>query len=68
MYNFNLSFSPVVGDPFGATTHTDLVLRAKEVGVPFQVVHNTSILNAIGCCGLQVQEMQLFNEKFLGFV
>nr|CAG4649572.1 EOG090X0AVB [Scapholeberis mucronata] len=44
----------VVGDPFGATTHTDLVLRAKEVGVPFQVIHNTSILNAIGCCGLQL--------------
>lgn len=23
----------VVGDPFGATTHTDLVLRAKEKGL-----------------------------------
>lgn len=22
----------VVGDPFGATTHTDLVLRAQEIG------------------------------------
>nr|CAG4637249.1 EOG090X0AVB [Ceriodaphnia reticulata] len=51
--NSNIAFL-VVGDPFGATTHTDLVLRAKEVGVPFQVVHNTSILNAIGCCGLQL--------------
>ncbi|EFX67483.1 hypothetical protein DAPPUDRAFT_331033 [Daphnia pulex] len=51
--NSNIAFL-VVGDPFGATTHTDLVLRAKEVGVPFQVVHNTSILNAVGCCGLQL--------------
>lgn len=23
----------VVGDPFGATTHTDLILRAKEKGI-----------------------------------
>ena len=27
----------VVGDPFGATTHSDLVLRAKELGIPHQV-------------------------------
>nr|CAG4648135.1 EOG090X0AVB [Moina brachiata] len=44
----------VVGDPFGATTHTDLVLRAKEASVPYQVVHNASILNAVGCSGLQL--------------
>ncbi|CAD7084753.1 unnamed protein product [Hermetia illucens] len=44
----------VVGDPFGATTHTDFILRAKEKGIPFQVVHNASILNAAGCCGLQL--------------
>ncbi|XP_076268372.1 diphthine methyl ester synthase isoform X1 [Rhynchophorus ferrugineus] len=44
----------VVGDPFGATTHTDLVLRAEEKGIKFQVIHNASILNAIGCCGLQL--------------
>ena len=23
----------VVGDPFAATTHTDLILRAKELGI-----------------------------------
>ena len=60
----------VVGDPFGATTHSDLVLRAKELGIPHQVcemffmrvsskiivkvVHNASIMNAVGCCGLQL--------------
>ncbi|XP_046996564.1 diphthine methyl ester synthase isoform X3 [Schistocerca americana] len=44
----------VVGDPFGATTHTDLVLRAKEAGVECKVIHNASILSAIGCCGLQL--------------
>ena len=44
----------VVGDPFGATTHTDLILRAKEKGIALQVVHNASILSAVGCCGLQL--------------
>ncbi len=44
----------VVGDPFGATTHSDLFIRARERGIQTKVVHNASILNAIGCCGLQV--------------
>ncbi|XP_033216917.1 diphthine methyl ester synthase [Belonocnema kinseyi] len=44
----------VVGDPFGATTHTDLVLRAREKGIKTQIIHNASILNAVGCCGLQL--------------
>ena len=44
----------VVGDLFGATTHSDLVLRANEMGIPHQVVHNASIMNAVGCCGLQL--------------
>lgn len=44
----------VVGDPFAATTHTDLVLRAKLLNVPVQIVHNASIISAVGCCGLQV--------------
>lgn len=44
----------VVGDPFGATTHTDLVLRAKQKNIQVQVVHNASIMNAVGCCGLQL--------------
>lgn len=44
----------VVGDPFGATTHSDLVLRAKEKDIEVQIIHNASIMNAVGCCGLQV--------------
>ena len=44
----------VVGDPFGATTHTDLVLRAKQQGVPVEVIHNASVMNAVGSCGLQL--------------
>ena len=44
----------VVGDPFGATTHSDLFIRARERGIQTQVVHNASIMNAIGCCGLQL--------------
>lgn len=48
----------VVGDPYGATTHTDLVLRARQSNIPTKVVHNASILNAAGCCGLQVSSLE----------
>lgn len=44
----------VVGDPFGATTHTDLIIRARELGIVVEVIHNASIMNAIGACGLQL--------------
>jgi diphthine synthase len=44
----------VVGDPVCATTHTDLVLRARQRGIPVQVIHNASIMGAAGACGLQL--------------
>ncbi len=44
----------VVGDVFGATTHTDLFLRAKEKNIPIKIINNTSILNAIGIVGLEL--------------
>lgn len=37
-----------------ATTHTDLVVRAKNLGIDVKVVHNASIMNAVGICGLQL--------------
>ena len=49
----NIAFL-VVGDPFGATTHTDLVLRARELSIPMQSIPNASILNAVGATGLQL--------------
>ena len=45
----------VGGDPLSATTHTDLILRAVELNIPYKIVHNASIMNAIGSCGLQVR-------------
>ncbi|KAK9236822.1 tetrapyrrole methylase [Lipomyces kononenkoae] len=44
----------VVGDPFGATTHTDLIIRARSLGIPFEAIHNASVMNAVGACGLQL--------------
>lgn len=44
----------VVGDPFGATTHADLVLRARQLGIPVSTVPNASIMSGIGACGLQL--------------
>ncbi|KAH8426335.1 diphthine synthase [Aspergillus melleus] len=44
----------VVGDPFGATTHSDIVLRAREMGIESKVIPNASIMSGIGCTGLQL--------------
>jgi len=37
-----------------ATTHTDLQLRARDLDIPVRIIHNASILNAVGACGLQL--------------
>ena len=37
-----------------ATTHTDIVLRARSLNIPTRIIHNASIMNAIGACGLQL--------------
>lgn len=51
--NTNVSFL-VVGDPFCATTHADIILRARESNVRVEIIHNTSIMGAISCTGLQL--------------
>ncbi|KRX85279.1 Diphthine synthase [Trichinella sp. T6] len=59
----------VVGDPFGATTHWSICQQALSRKIPFQVVHNASILTAVGCCGLQVfqPDCLFFSVKFVYF-
>ena len=37
-----------------ATTHTDLVLRARELKVPVRSIPNASIMSAVGVTGLQL--------------
>ena len=37
-----------------ATTHTDIILRARALKIPTRVIHNASIMNAVGACGLQL--------------
>ncbi|MBI5389678.1 diphthine synthase [Candidatus Woesearchaeota archaeon] len=44
----------VVGDVFAATTHADLFLRAKKAGLQVEVVHNASVISAVGMTGLEV--------------
>lgn len=44
----------VAGDPLVATTHMDLFLRAKKEGIKWHVLHNASIISAVGITGLQV--------------
>ncbi|KAK4474645.1 hypothetical protein MN116_001779 [Schistosoma mekongi] len=44
----------VVGDPLGATTHSDIILRAVENKISYRIIHNASIITAVGCCGLHL--------------
>mmetsp|Transcript_14872 Transcript_14872/g.19618 ORF Transcript_14872/g.19618 Transcript_14872/m.19618 type:complete len:274 (+) Transcript_14872:133-954(+) len=44
----------VVGDPLCATTHTDLIIRAREENIPVEVIHNASVMGAAASCGLQL--------------
>ncbi|RMY71507.1 hypothetical protein D0863_05109 [Hortaea werneckii] len=62
----------VVGDPFGATTHTDLALRCRqhEPPIPTRTLPNASILTAVGATGLslynfgQTVSMVFFTEDW----
>lgn len=51
--NKNVAFL-IIGDPFSATTHIDLKLRADELGIKTEIIPNTSIINAIGITGLDL--------------
>lgn len=46
----------VVGDPLCATTHVDIMLRAKKEGIPVQVIHNASVMGAAASCGLPLYQ------------
>ena len=49
----NIAFL-VIGDPFSATTHIELFKLAKEQNVDVHIIHNASILTAVGVTGLQL--------------
>ena len=44
----------VAGDPMVATTHSQLILDAKEKGIKTQVIHNASIYSGVAETGLQI--------------
>ncbi|CAM9926821.1 unnamed protein product [Ectocarpus fasciculatus] len=46
----------VVGDPLCATTHTDLILRARKIGAKVETIHNASVMAAVAGCGLQLYQ------------
>lgn len=48
-----MDFDPCVCG-FSATTHSDLIIRAKELGISVEVIHNASVMGAAGSCGLQL--------------
>lgn len=46
----------VVGDPLCATTHNDIILRARKENIEVQVVHNASVMSASASSGLQLYQ------------
>lgn len=68
--NDDISFL-VLGDPLVATTHTDLLLRCKKLGIKTKIYNNCSIANFITRCGLQfykfgkITSIPFFNQKFM---
>ncbi len=44
----------VGGDPLVATTHSDVIVRARQKGVNVRVIHNASIVSAIAETGLHI--------------
>lgn len=51
--NSNVGFL-IVGDIFSATTHVDLLLRAKELGIETKFIHSSSVFSGIAVTGLQL--------------
>ncbi len=64
----NVSFL-VIGDVMSATTHMDLLLRAKKAGIDTKIIHNASVLTAVGITGLELYKfgkttsIPFLNEK-----
>jgi diphthine synthase len=44
----------VIGDALSATTHIEIFKEAEEAGVKIHMIHNASILTAVGITGLQL--------------
>ncbi len=44
----------VIGDPFSATTHAGLFKEAWQQKIEIKIIHNASIITAVGVTGLQL--------------
>jgi diphthine synthase len=44
----------IIGDPLSATTHWDIIQRAKEQNSKVEIIHNASIFSGIAATGLQL--------------
>ncbi|KAJ4460413.1 putative Diphthine methyl ester synthase [Paratrimastix pyriformis] len=44
----------IVGDVFCATTHADIFVRAKQLGITVKTIHNAGIMTGVGCTGLEL--------------
>ena len=60
--NSNYDFAILVnGDPLIATTHSSIILAAKELGIKYEIYHNSSVITAaIGESGLHIYKFGPF--------
>lgn len=47
----------IIGDPFSATTHTEIFRLAREKNVNVKIINNASVLTAVGVTGLQLYKL-----------
>jgi diphthine synthase len=52
-YSIQVSQSSL-SDPVCATTHTDIMIRAFDLEIDVELIHNASVMGAAGSCGLQL--------------
>jgi len=60
--NLSQDFAILVnGDPLIATTHSSIILAAKELGIKYEIYHNSSVITAaIGESGLHIYKFGPF--------
>ena len=57
----------VIGDIFSATTHINYLLECKKQNIPIKIIHNASILTAVGEIGLELYKYgKVTSMPFIG--
>lgn len=57
----------IIGDVFAATTHINYLIECKKQNIPIKIIHNASILTAVGEIGLELYKYgKVTSMPFIG--